>query len=169
MIAALTTGGAALILLVLGVILKEEVSGWANALPRFLLQSAAKRVGPEYRDRLEEEWLAELEYIPGGPVTKTVWASYTWLGRKKTARTLAEIAQERGVQVETTTTIEASPSADATVHKPLHPDVVASTKTMSVGVDVTRLYREDLVIIDGRNTLIAQMKAPLKSDIPPGG
>ncbi|MFF0458499.1 hypothetical protein [Nocardia africana] len=40
--------------------------------------------------RFEEEWLAELEHVPGGPVTKSVWAARIWIGRNKIAKELGE-------------------------------------------------------------------------------
>ncbi|MFF4026306.1 hypothetical protein ACFYY5_25995 [Nocardia elegans] len=71
-------------------VFKEEVTGWSKTFPGLIIRSAAKTLGQPHSARFEEEWLAELEQIPGGPVTKSVWAAHIWIGRNKTAKELAE-------------------------------------------------------------------------------
>lgn len=59
--------------------LADEALAWLPWLSRIILRSAARYVSKEDRDRMEEEWHAEMTVIPGklGPL---LWATSIWWG-----------------------------------------------------------------------------------------
>jgi hypothetical protein len=67
----------------------EEMLGGVIYLCRRILRRAARRLPLEHRARYAEEWEAELLALPGGPVTKLVWALRTRAGVRALAAALA--------------------------------------------------------------------------------
>ncbi|MBB5913113.1 hypothetical protein BJY24_001980 [Nocardia transvalensis] len=80
-------------------VLTEEVTGWSKALPKVIVRSAAKALEAAHRERFEEEWLSELDHVPGGPVSKMAWAAHLWFGRKKTAKEFTATAPQNRVTI----------------------------------------------------------------------
>lgn len=62
--------------------LAEELLGWVVPTCRLIVRGAAARLPREWQDRYAEEWEAELLALPGGPVTKVLWAARTGLGTR---------------------------------------------------------------------------------------
>jgi hypothetical protein len=62
-----------LLLLVVIPALVNEMGELAPSLAQRLLRWGARRLGPEFADRYEEQWLAELAEVQG-KLTKLVWA-----------------------------------------------------------------------------------------------
>jgi glutamate synthase domain-containing protein 3 len=66
-----------------------ECSPWLAAR---LIQRAANRLGPPYRARYEEEWLAELNEVPGN-LTKLAMAVQVLVRARATSRELKELPE----------------------------------------------------------------------------
>jgi lipopolysaccharide/colanic/teichoic acid biosynthesis glycosyltransferase len=58
---------------VLGLVI-NELHGWLPWMARRLIQRATRALSPRYRDRYEEEWLAELDHLPARGVTSILFA-----------------------------------------------------------------------------------------------
>lgn len=75
-------------LAILAAVLGAEVIAWCGPAQRWLLRRAANALPVEHRDRYVEEWIAELAYVPNGPVTRLLWAGRIFVGRNSIARAL---------------------------------------------------------------------------------
>jgi hypothetical protein len=74
-----------LVLGLVGVIAAAEFCGWAEYAARTLVIRAARRVPASLKERLEEEWLAELSEWPTD-IAKFVFAfSIYWVGTRRLA------------------------------------------------------------------------------------
>ena len=84
-------GGAAtwVGLLLLSILIEAEVIAWLPSAQRAVLRLAAHRLDPEDRERYSEEWTAELEVLPAGPVTRLVFVLSLLIRAHKMRRPIA--------------------------------------------------------------------------------
>ena len=69
-------------------VLGAELVAWSGPLQRWVLRSAARALPPFVRERYYEEWLAELQEVPDGPVTRALWVFSLYARRRSLARAL---------------------------------------------------------------------------------
>jgi lipopolysaccharide/colanic/teichoic acid biosynthesis glycosyltransferase len=67
----------------------NELYGWLPWLGARLVRRAARFLPDEYRERYEEEWLAELQALPTRGLASVFFAVSTLVGAPKTARALS--------------------------------------------------------------------------------
>jgi hypothetical protein len=108
-------------------LLADEIRGWVNRFPGWLLRQAAKQLGPDQQAIYDELWLPDLEYIlhEDRPITRLVKAARMAAGLLVSTRREAR-AYRRAV-VEETVTAEMSTGAAAmiaTTSVPLKPGEV---------------------------------------------
>lgn len=72
-------------LVVLSTLVGAEVIAWCGPGQRWLLRRAVAALPEDRQDRYLEEWLAELEVLPQGPVTRSLWVLRIYLGRRSLA------------------------------------------------------------------------------------
>lgn len=77
-----------LALAVVSGIVSAEAVAWCAPLQRALLRRAAAALPQRHRARYQEEWYAELDALPKGPVTRLVFALSLVLQRRTLARSL---------------------------------------------------------------------------------
>lgn len=73
-------------LAVLAAMLGAEAIAWCRPVHRWMLRRAAAVLPVDQRDRYLEEWLAELQEVPDGPVTRSLWALRILLSRHAIAQ-----------------------------------------------------------------------------------
>ncbi len=86
------------ILVVASALLGAEVVAWSTPIQHALLRRAAAALPEHQKARYLEEWLAELDAQPKGPVTRFVFAVSLLVRCKKLARALEDIATSTVVQ-----------------------------------------------------------------------
>lgn len=69
-------------------VVDAEVVAWSGRGQLLLLSWSARKLPAEQRDRYREEWRAELEQVPDGPVTRAVWVLSIASRSGKLAKTL---------------------------------------------------------------------------------
>ena len=60
----------------------DEARGWLPHLARAVVRTAARRLPPAYRERYEDEWLAELAAYSDRRLTALVRACSLWIGAR---------------------------------------------------------------------------------------
>ena len=72
----------------------QEIRGWLDAVPGVLLRLARRRLPPENRDTLYDEWAAELHIVlhrmKGRPLSRLVFGIRYAVGLLRTARCIAD-------------------------------------------------------------------------------
>jgi hypothetical protein len=83
------------VLAVFTALVGAEVIAWCPPLQRLILRRTAAGLPQAHRDRYLEEWQAELEALPNGPVTRLWFAMSLFLQRGKLVRELAALTPAR--------------------------------------------------------------------------
>jgi hypothetical protein len=81
-----------IVLAVIAALLGAEVIAWCPPLQRLLLRRAAAALPEAHRERYLEEWTAELNELPNGPITRLLFATSLLLRRGGVARELSATA-----------------------------------------------------------------------------
>ena len=87
--------------------LTDEIRGWLNRFPGWLLRQAAKQLGPDRQEIYEELWLPDLKFIlhEDRPITRLVKATRMAAGllvsTRREARVYRCAAVEKTVTVDT--------------------------------------------------------------------
>ncbi len=69
-------------------VVTTEVTAWGGRFQRSLVRRAAAGQPEQHRARYEEEWLAELDAVPDGLLTRTLWALDLYLRHRRLSRAL---------------------------------------------------------------------------------
>ena len=80
--------------------LTDEIRGWLNRLPGWLLRRAAKQLGPDRQEIYEELWLPDLEFIlhEDRPITLLVKATRMAAGLLMSTRREARVYRRAAVE-----------------------------------------------------------------------
>jgi hypothetical protein len=101
--------------------LTDEIRGWLNRFPGWLLRQAAKQLGPDRQEIYEELWLPDLKFIlhEDRPITRLVKATRMAAGllvsTRREARVYRCAAVEKTVTADTRVVLEGDPAQDPPV------------------------------------------------------
>lgn len=98
---------------VLGMLVAEEAQAQWNRVCRYLVTRAVHVLPPSCRERYREEWLAELDVHPGGPISHMWWAVSLLISRRRIAVEVRSMSTETSESeiFEVRTVAEASKAA----------------------------------------------------------
>jgi hypothetical protein len=73
---------------VVAAVVGAEAIAWTAPFQRWLLRRTVNSLPAGHADRYYEEWLAELEEVPAGPITRTLWVLRLFFARRALAQAL---------------------------------------------------------------------------------
>ena len=71
-----------------------DLFGWFPRLAERIIEAAARRLPADSRTRYREEWLAELEVLPGGGISALIFAARVLLRCRRVSHAVVDAPQD---------------------------------------------------------------------------